>query len=56
VRAQLVRYDPLTETWQVGLLDYTEPPRIHMVLVDANSGELVGWVERIWDYETDGFP
>jgi len=27
-----------------------------MVLVDANTGELVDWVERIWNYDTDGFP
>ena len=52
----VVRYDPLADVWQVGLLDYAEPPRIHMVLVDAGSGELVGWVERVWDYDTDGFP
>jgi hypothetical protein len=53
---QIVRYDPMTATWQVGLLEYTEPSRIHMVLVDANTGELVDWVERIWNYDTDGFP
>ena len=53
---ELVRYDPLAGVWQVGLLDYTEPPRIHLVLVDPSTGALVGWVERIWDYDTDGFP
>jgi hypothetical protein len=52
----IVRYDPLTAMWQVGLLDYTEPPRVHFVLVDAMTGDLAGWVERVWDYTTDGYP
>jgi hypothetical protein len=51
-----VRFDPGEGLWKVGLLDYTEPPIVHLVLVDGFSGVVSGWEERIWNYDTDGFP
>jgi hypothetical protein len=52
----VVRFDPGEGVWEVGLLDYTEPPIVHLVLVDGFSGVVSGWEERIWNYDTDGFP
>jgi hypothetical protein len=30
--------------------------RAHLVLVGARTGEIVGFVERDWDYDVDGYP
>ena len=51
-----IRFDQPTNTWQVGLVDFTQPPVAHLVLVDALTGELAGWVEREWDFTTEGNP
>ena len=56
----IIRFDPAAVAWQVGVLDYGDlpevPPRIHMVGVDARSGALREWIERVWDFDVDGFP
>ena len=51
-----IRFDQRTDTWQVGLVDFTQPPIAHLVLVDATTAELVGWVERDWDFGSEGNP
>jgi hypothetical protein len=51
-----IRFDQATDTWQVGLVDFTQPPIAHLVLVDAATGDLVGWVEREWDFASEGNP
>ena len=51
-----IRFDQPTNTWQVGLVDFTQPPIAHLVLVDATTGDLVGWVERDWDFTSEGNP
>lgn len=51
----LLRFDPDTDLWQVGLVDY-RTERIHYVLVDPMIGEIVDTIDRPWDPEVDGFP
>jgi len=29
--------------------------RAHLVLVDARTGEIVGFVDRDWNYQVDGY-
>jgi hypothetical protein len=54
----VVRFDPKTGLYQVGMLESGSLPvsRAHLVLVDARSGANVGFVERDWDYQVDGYP
>lgn len=54
--APTIRFDQPTNTWQVGLVDMGEPPVVHLVVVDATTGELVGWIERDWDFAKEGNP
>jgi hypothetical protein len=44
--------------YQIGMLESGDQPiaRVHLVLVDAVTGENVGFVERDWNYDVDGFP
>jgi hypothetical protein len=51
-----IRFDQPTNTWQVGLVDMGEPPIVHLVVVDATTGELAGWIERDWDFAKEGNP
>ncbi|HEY3163570.1 MAG TPA: hypothetical protein VGJ71_04380 [Candidatus Limnocylindrales bacterium] len=53
----LVRYDPATGAYQVGLIEENLPvARAHVVLVDARSGRIIGFVERDWNMQVDGYP
>jgi len=53
----LVRFDPATGDYQIGLIEENIPTsRAHLVLVDARTGELVGFVERDWSFRVDGYP
>jgi hypothetical protein len=44
--------------YQIGMLESGNLPvaRAHLVLVGARTGEIVGFVERDWDYDVDGYP
>jgi hypothetical protein len=52
------RFDPVTGVYQIGMLESGDLPvaRVHLVLVDGVTGENVGFVERDWNYDVDGFP
>lgn len=52
----IIRFDSSASVWQVGLLDHGEQPRVHLVLIDGVSGQNVGFLERDWDFDVDGFP
>ena len=53
----LVRFDPTTGTYQIGLIEENLPTaRAHFVLVDARSGRIIGFVERDWNFQVDGIP
>jgi len=54
----VARFDPKTALYQIGMLESGSLPvsRAHLVLVDARTGEIVGFVERDWDYDVDGYP
>jgi hypothetical protein len=51
-------FDPKTGVYQIGLLESGNLPvsRVHLLLVDARTGEIVGFIERDWDYQVDGYP
>ncbi|HLQ49838.1 MAG TPA: hypothetical protein VK233_12755, partial [Candidatus Dormibacteraeota bacterium] len=54
----VIRYDPAAAVWQVGLLDYNDggDPRVHLVIVDGHTGQILQFVERTWNFNVDGFP
>ena len=54
----VVRFDPKTGVYEIGMLESGNLPvsRAHLVLVDARTGEIDGFVERDWSYQVDGFP
>jgi hypothetical protein len=54
----VVRFDPKAGVYQIGMLESGDLPvaRAHLVLVDARTGEIVGFVERDWNYGVDGYP
>jgi hypothetical protein len=53
----VARFDPTMGVYQIGMLESGDLPvaRAHLVLVDARTGEIVGFVERDWSYELDGY-
>ena len=51
----VLRFDPKTGVYEVGLLE-SDSLQVHLVLVNARSGEMVGFVERSWNVQVDGFP
>lgn len=57
-RAQIVWYDAELDRWEIGVMPWYEskPPRIHGVLVDALTGDVLGPLDRPWDRESDPFP
>ena len=54
----IVRFDPVTGVYHIGMLESGSLPvaRVHLVLVDARTGEIVGFVDRDWDHAVDGYP
>ncbi|MEO5939662.1 MAG: hypothetical protein ABIZ72_02060 [Candidatus Limnocylindrales bacterium] len=54
----VVRFEPKSGVYQIGMLESGNLPvsRAHLVLVDARTGEILGFVERDWDYQVDGYP
>jgi hypothetical protein len=54
----VVRFDPKAGVYQIGMLESGDLPvsRVHLVLVDARTGEIAGFVDRNWDYQVDGYP
>ena len=50
--------NPLAGVYQIGMLESGDlaVARVHLVLVDAVSGDIVGFVDRDWNYDVDGFP
>jgi hypothetical protein len=57
-RAEIAWYQPDRDVWEVGVMPWYEtvPPRIHGVLVDAVSGQVLGLLDRPWDQATERFP
>ena len=57
-RDEVLWYDPTGDLWEVGVLPWheTKPPRIHGVLVDPESGEILGTLDRPWDQERGRLP
>lgn len=57
-RATIAWYDVGRDLWEIGVMPWYEddPPRIHGVLVDARSGEILGQLDRPWDRDVDPFP
>jgi hypothetical protein len=51
-------FDPGSGTYQVGMLESgsLDPAQAHLLAIDAVTGEVLGWVERDWDYKVDDFP
>jgi hypothetical protein len=52
------RFDPAAGVYQIGMLESGDLPvsRAHLVLVDARTGVIVGFVDRDWNYKVDGYP
>ncbi len=48
-------YDAEEDRWEVGVMPWyeTEPPRIHGVLVDAATGEVIAPLDRPWIHDVD---
>jgi hypothetical protein len=51
----LLRFDPATSTWEVGLLDHAVR-RLQSVVLDARTGEILRFVDRPWDFDREGVP
>ena len=55
-----LRYDLATSTYAIGVLVDGDPPQtpsmLHTAIVDARSGDVVGFVERIWSWQVEGNP
>lgn len=49
----VVWFEPETNAWQIGLLDYGAD-RFHLVSVDPRSGSVLDTAERPWDPAVDG--
>jgi hypothetical protein len=51
-------FDPNAGVYQVGLLESgdLQVARVHLVFVDARTGDILGFVERDWDFKIDGIP
>lgn len=54
----VLRYDISRSAYEIGMLESgdLEVAIVHLVVIDAHTGELVEFVERPWDYDVDGFP
>ena len=57
-REVLAWYDAEEDRWEVGVMPWyeTEPPRIHGVLVDAATGEVIAPLDRPWIHDVDPAP
>lgn len=57
-REEIAWYDADRDLWEIGVMPWyeTDPPRIHGVLVDAETGRILGPLDRAWDEEKDHFP
>jgi hypothetical protein len=55
-----LRYDLATATYAIGVLIDRDPPQtpstLHTAIVDAHSGDVVDFVERVWDWQKEGNP
>jgi hypothetical protein len=51
-------YRPARDLWEVGVLDWYGGPgaTMHLVLIDPDTGAVMGTVDRPWDRDADGFP
>jgi hypothetical protein len=56
----VLRYVPKTRLYEIGILESGDlpavPARVHLAHVDAVTGRIVAFEERVWDYDVDGFP
>jgi hypothetical protein len=54
----VVRFDPMSGVYSIGMLESGALPvsRAHLTQVDARTGQIVGFVDRDWDYRVDGYP
>jgi len=54
----VLRYDPVAAVWQVGLEedDYGGEPKVHLVIVDGHTGQILQFIERTWNFSVDGYP
>jgi len=54
----LVRYVAAIHRYRVGIVESGSLPvaQVHMLEIDAETGAIVDWIERDWDYSVDGYP
>ena len=54
----VLRFDPARRAYEVGMLESGGLPvaRAHLLTIDAVTGEILGFVERDWDYAVDDYP
>ena len=57
-REEILWYRPELAAWEVGVLIWYEfpEPRLHLVVVDPHTGQILDTVDRAWDEDRDGFP
>ena len=56
-REEILWYRPELGAWEVGVLEWTHPGgELHLVLIDAHTGDVLDTVDRPWDEGRDGFP
>ena len=57
-REVIAWYDAEEDRWEVGVMPWyeTEPPRIHGVLLDAATGEVIARLDRPWIHDVDPAP
>ena len=57
-RAEILWYRADEDVWEVGVMPWyeTDPPRIHGVVVDAETGEKLGPLDRPWIEDVDPAP
>jgi hypothetical protein len=55
-----LRYDLATATYAIGVLVDGDPPQttstLHTTIVDAHTGDVIDFVERVWDWRAEGNP
>lgn len=58
--SSVLRYVSEIGAYEVGILDTGDEPntraRVHLSLIDARTGRIVGFVDRDWDYRVEGSP
>jgi hypothetical protein len=57
-REEIAWYQLDRDIWEVGVMPWyeTTPPRIHGLVIDAETGGIIGPLDRAWNEDVDGFP